>query len=73
MTRGPEIIVERQDDQSFAVFVSGDDDVEGEFDRLFSWGIVDGRRVSEDLARRNAVAYAKRVARQLNGFVTEPE
>jgi hypothetical protein len=71
VTEGPQIIVERQPDNTFAVYIAGEDDIEGDYDRVFSWGHVDqsGHRITMLDAKRAAISYAKRIARQFGGQI----
>jgi hypothetical protein len=63
------VYVERQADNSFAVYVGGDDDAE--FDQLFSFGIIAGRRVSSDMAKRAALRYARKIAARIGAKIEE--
>jgi hypothetical protein len=49
-------------DKSYAVYVGGDDDVEGKYDALCSY---DGRNVTQAQAERAARTYANDLARGL--------
>jgi penicillin V acylase-like amidase (Ntn superfamily) len=60
------VFVEHQTtDDSFAVYIPGDDDTEGRYNRLFSYD----KEVPEAEAKREAVACAKEVARKIGGRV----
>lgn len=56
-------------DKSFAVYVGGDLDAEGDYDRLYSYGIIDGHKVTEDEARGEALAYGQKIAKKYGGLV----
>lgn len=65
------VFVEHQRiDSSYAVYVGGDDDTEGQCDRVFSYGFVDPYHVTQNEAQRDAFAYAKRVAKRIGGQVS---
>ena len=63
------VFVERQDDDSFAVYLGGDDDTEGVHDRLYSWGVIDDRRITRNQAKLSATTYAKSLAKELGAEV----
>lgn len=46
-------------DKCFAVFIGGDDDPEGVHDQMFSYGTIDGRKVTQKEARVAALEYAR--------------
>jgi hypothetical protein len=58
-------IEHQSQDQSFAVYIGGDGDIEGEHDRLFSYG----DDVTEDEARGLALRYAQALGRKFGGIV----
>lgn len=58
--------VEDQPDHTFAVYIEGDDDPEGAYDRIFSWGHVDGNRVRKADAKKAAEKYAAEIERLFN-------
>jgi len=66
------VYVEHQPtDNSYAVYVGGDNDVEGRHDSIVSYGRFDGWHVvSRETARAQAVDLAKRIAERIGGNIS---
>lgn len=64
------VFVEHQrSSHDFAVYVGGDDDFEGDHDRLFSYGRINDRLITEDQARSAALDYAMSLAKRYGGLI----
>jgi hypothetical protein len=53
-------------DKTFAVYIGGNDDVEGDRDRLFTY---DGRAVTENQARGAALDYGQKLGLKFGGLI----
>jgi hypothetical protein len=56
-------------DKCFAVYIGGDDDYEGQHDAMFSYGVIDGRKIAEHEAYGEAMDYARGVAKKRGELV----
>jgi hypothetical protein len=65
----PIVTICTTDKDQISVYVAGDEDVEGDFDGIFSYGLIDGKFVPYSEALGHAIEHANAVARELGGTV----